>query len=146
MYFISCCCWRESKSTFAKYADCWNYVDIVFANEEEAAAFSGTNDPEAALLEFAKYADTVAVKVGKDGAYIKHNQETVKVDAEIVSAIDTTGAGDLWASGFLYSFLNGKTLLESGQLGSKIGAEVVQIIGATIPDERWDIINNNRAG
>jgi len=122
-----------------------NYVDIIFSNEEEAAAFSGDNDPEAALSEFAKFAETIAVKVGKDGAYIKHNQETVKVDAEIVTAVDTTGAGDLWASGFLYAFLNGKTLAEAGALGAKVAAEVVQVMGAAIPDERWDIINNNRA-
>lgn len=119
-----------------------DYVDIIFANEEEAAAFCDTKDPEAALAEFAKFADTVAVKVGKDGAYIRHRDETVKVAAEIVSAIDTTGAGDLWASGFLYGFLKGKTLAEAGAIGAKVGAEVVQIMGAAIPAERWEIIKN----
>ena len=114
-----------------------DYVDIIFANEEEAAAFCGHNDPEAAVSEFAKFADTAAVKVGKDGAYIQHHNEKVKIDAEIVSAIDTTGAGDLWASGFLYGLLNGKTIAEAGALGAKLGAEVVQVIGASIPDERW---------
>ena len=119
------------------------YVDIIFANEEEAAAFCGNKDPEAALAEFAKFADTVAVKVGKEGAFIKHGAETVKVGAEIVTAVDTTGAGDLWASGFLYGFLNGKSLAEAGAIGAKVGAEVVKIMGAAIPDERWKIIRNS---
>lgn len=119
-----------------------DYVDIIFANEEEAAAFCGSNDPEAALAEFAKCADTVAVKVGKDGAYILHHDEKVKIDAEIVTAIDTTGAGDLWASGFLYGFLNGKSLAESGAIGAKTGAAVVQVMGAAIPDATWQKIKS----
>lgn len=122
-----------------------DYVDIIFANEEEAAAFCGSNDPETALAEFAKFADTVAVKVGKDGAFIQHLDEKVKVAAEIVSAVDTTGAGDLWASGFLYGFLNGKSLKEAGAIGAKVGAEVVQVMGAAIPDEGWKIIRNRLA-
>ena len=119
-----------------------NYVDIIFANEEEAAAFCGSNDPETALAEFAKFADTVAVKVGKDGAFILHQNEKVKVDAQIVNAVDTTGAGDLWASGFLYGFLNGKSLAESGAIGAQTGAAVVQIMGAAIPDEKWQEIKS----
>jgi sugar/nucleoside kinase (ribokinase family) len=123
-----------------------NYVDIIFANEEEAAAFCGNDDPEAALAELAKFADTIVVKVGKDGAYIQHHDEKVKVDSGVAPAIDTTGAGDLWASGFLYAFLNGKSLAESGSFGATVADEVVQVMGAAIPNERWDIINNNRAG
>ena len=117
-----------------------NYVDIIFANEEEAAAFCGYNSPEAALSDFAKFADIVAVKVGKDGAYIRKDNETTKIDAEIVPAIDTTGAGDLWASGFLYGLLNGQSIADAGAMGAKLGAEVVQVIGASIPDERWSSI------
>lgn len=119
-----------------------DYVDIIFANEEEGAAFCGTNDPEAALAEFAKFADTVAVKVGKDGAYILNQDEKVKVDAEIVTAVDTTGAGDLWASGFLYGFLNGKSLAEAGAIGAKTGAAVVEVMGAAIPDNKWQQIKS----
>lgn len=117
-----------------------DYVDIVFANEEEAAAFSGSDNPEVAVTEFAKFADTVAVKVGKDGAFIQHKGEKVKVDAEIVTAVDTTGAGDLWASGFLYGLLNGMPLAKAGEIGAKTGAAVVQVMGAAIPDNMWQQI------
>lgn len=120
-----------------------NYVDIIFANEEEASAFCDSSDPEVALAAFAELADTVVVKLGKDGAYIQHKDEKVKVDAGIAVAIDTTGAGDLWESGFLYGFLNGKSITESGKIGSMVADEVVQVMGASIPEERWEFIRKS---
>ena len=84
----------------------------------------------------------MAVKVGKDGAYILHQDDKVRVNAEIVTAVDTTGAGDLWASGFLYGFLNGKPLAEAGAIGAKTGAAVVQVMGAAIPDNKWQQIKS----
>jgi sugar/nucleoside kinase (ribokinase family) len=116
------------------------YIDIVFANEDEAEAFTGSTDPELAIGELSKYAKTAIVKVGKDGAYISQDGKTVKVDAIVVDAIDTTGAGDLWQAGFLYGHLNGKTPEESGKIASLLGAEVVKVMGATIPNDRWDYI------
>ena len=116
------------------------YVDIVFANEEEAAAFCKTEDPEKCVDLLSAYCDIAVVKVGKDGAYIKQNKEQVKVDAKLVDAVDTTGAGDLWASGFLYGILNGLSLEKSGNIGSHCGAEVVSVMGAAIPDEGWERI------
>jgi sugar/nucleoside kinase (ribokinase family) len=114
-----------------------DYVDIVFANEEEAAAFCGTEDPEKCLDILAEYCTIAAVKVGKDGAFIKRGNEKVKVNAGPAVAIDTTGAGDLWASGFLYGILNEISLEEAGKLGSLCGDEVVQVMGAAIPEEGW---------
>ena len=113
------------------------YVDIVFANEEEAAAFTGQNDPQKALNKLSKYCKTVAVKLGKDGAFIRNGSETVRVQADVVEAKDTTGAGDLWASGFLYGFLNGESLSDAGKAGATVASEVVQIIGASIPENTW---------
>ena len=56
------------------------------------------------------------------------------------NAIDTTGAGDLWASGFLFGLINGYDLEKCGQLGSACGYEVCQVVGATIPDKGWQRI------
>jgi sugar/nucleoside kinase (ribokinase family) len=117
-----------------------DYVDIIFANEEEAAAFCDTDDPEKCLEILSDYSEIVAVKVGKKGAYIQRGSEKVKVDANIVEAVDTTGAGDLWASGFLYGLLSGKSLEDCGKCGSLTGAEVVQVMGAAIPEEGWQRI------
>ncbi len=117
-----------------------DYVDIIFANEEEAAAFCGTDDPEKCLEILSEFSDIVAVKIGKEGAYIKRGSEKVKIDALRVKAVDTTGAGDLWASGFLYGLLNEKNLKEAGDIASACGAEVVQVIGAAIPKDGWERI------
>ena len=114
-----------------------DYVDIIFANEEEAAAFCGTDDPVKCLKILSEYSNIVAVKVGKDGAYIQNGDEKVKVEAILADAIDTTGAGDLWASGFLYGILTGKSTEEAGKSGSLVASEVVQIMGAAIPEEAW---------
>ncbi len=106
------------------------YVDMVFANEEEAKAWCDSDDPHAALDTLAEHCETVAVKLGAEGAWVKHADEKVFVDAHKVNAIDTTGAGDLWASGFLYGLLSGLTAEKSATLASKVGSEVVQIMGA----------------
>ncbi|MCM8540190.1 MAG: adenosine kinase [Lentisphaeraceae bacterium] len=116
------------------------YVDMVFANEEEAKAWCDSDDPEEALRSLAEHCNTVAVKLGAEGAWVQHGDQKVFVDAHSVNAVDTTGAGDLWASGFLYGLLSGLSPEQSAKLASKVGAEVVQIMGASIPDKTWDDI------
>ncbi|HCE42517.1 MAG TPA: adenosine kinase [Lentisphaeria bacterium] len=122
------------------------YVDIVFANEDEAKAFCGSDDPEKALEVLSGLCSTVAVKLGKKGAILRSSGKTAKVDAELVKAVDTTGAGDLWQAGFLYGFLNGRALEDCGRFGSILGAEVVQVVGAAIPEKRWLEIRKRIAG
>ena len=118
-----------------------NHVDMVFANEDEAKAFCGSDDPQVALDALSELCQTAVVKLGPDGAWIRHMDETVFVDAETVEAIDSTGAGDIWASGFIYAMLKGHTPEDSGKIAAKCGAEVVQIMGANIPDATWTQIN-----
>jgi sugar/nucleoside kinase (ribokinase family) len=118
------------------------YVDIVFANEDEAHALTefGT-DYELMALQIAKSVDIAAVKVGKAGSHVAGGGKLHTVSPVLVDrAIDTTGAGDLWAAGFLYGWLQGRDLPTCGRYGSVLGAEVVQVIGASIPDTRWDDI------
>ena len=117
-----------------------DYVDIVFANEDEAEAYSGSKDPEDALDALSAVCDIAAVKLGPDGAWLKQSSDKHRINPIRANAIDTTGAGDLWASGFLYGHYIGKDLPTSGQYGSLLGSEVVQILGANIPEERWDYI------
>lgn len=114
------------------------YVDVVFANEEEGSALSGLGeDHEGTARKLGSLCQIAALKLGKDGSLIASGGELTRVEPLRVDAIDTTGAGDLWAGGFLYGWLRGKPLGECGQLGSLLGAEVVQVIGATIHDARW---------
>ncbi|NQZ59840.1 MAG: adenosine kinase, partial [Lentisphaeraceae bacterium] len=119
-----------------------NYVDMVFANEEEAKAWCDSEDPQVALDSLSEFCDVVAVKLGAEGAWIAHNGEKVFTKAHKVETIDTTGAGDLWASGFIYGMLNDHGVESSAKLASQCGAEVVQIMGAVIPAEGWDRIKN----
>ena len=79
------------------------YVDIVFANEEEAAAFSGSSDPETGLSALSRHCAVTAVKLGSDGALLRKDGESIHVPAVMAeNVLDTTGAGDFWAAGFLY--------------------------------------------
>jgi len=114
------------------------YVDIVFANEDEAEAFTGKSNPQTGLESLAELCKTAAVKVGEKGAFLCHAGECCHVPATIVEqVIDTTGAGDFWAAGFLYGLLSGKSLQESGSIGALLGGAVVTCEGTALPDNQW---------
>ncbi len=115
------------------------YVDIVFANEEEARAFTG-KEPQEALEIISAYCEIAIVKIGKDGSFIKSGDTTVQVQPRLANCIDTTGAGDLYASGFLYGLANGYSLEVSGNIGSLISGRVVEVLGAKMSDEVWEDI------
>lgn len=122
---------------------CSKYVDILIANEDEARVFTGFSDPRKALEEMAKSSDIAVLKLGKKGSLIAHGGSTIAVSAMgDGSAIDTTGAGDLWAAGFLYGLTRGFPLQKCGELGSACGYEVCQVVGASIPEEGWKRIKN----
>jgi len=117
-------------------------VDILIANEDEAAAFTGHKDEEKASAALRKKAPIAVMKLGKRGSVIMHGSGTVNIApcGDGRPAVDTTGAGDLWASGFLYGLVNGYPLERCGALGSMCGYEVCQLVGAHIPQEGWDRI------
>lgn len=120
---------------------CTKYVDILIANEDEARAFTGLNDEEKALQKLATKAPLAVLKVGKRGSYVAHNGTVIAIKPMgNGKAIDTTGAGDLWASGFLYGIVHGLSIEKSGELGSACGYEVCQVVGASIPDDGWERI------
>ena len=118
-------------------------VDIVFANEEEARAFTG-KEPKEALGMIAKKCSIAIVKVGANGSYIRKGTEEIKVSAiPVQKVVDTTGAGDYFASGFLYGLTCGYSLDKCAKIGSILSGNVIQVIGTTIPQERWDEIKLN---
>ena len=119
------------------------YVDIVFANEEEAKAFTG-EEPEEALRVIAKKCSIAIVKVGANGSYIRKGTEEIKVSAiPVEKVLDTTGAGDYFAAGFLYGLTCGYSLEKCAKIGSILSGNVIQVIGTTISPERWDEIKLN---
>ncbi|MDD3155717.1 MAG: adenosine kinase [Victivallaceae bacterium] len=115
------------------------YVDIVLANEEEARELFGPEPSiDEQLKRLSSWCETAAIKLGRKGAMIQSGNEMVKVPAQLVERpIDTTAAGDLWATGFLYGLLNKKPLAEAAWYGALISAEVVKVIGSEIPDSIW---------
>jgi sugar/nucleoside kinase (ribokinase family) len=115
-------------------------IDILMANEDEAKAYTGLGASDS-LEIFAGKVDTAVVKIGKEGVLVARGPERFEVDAHRVNAIDTTGAGDLWASGFLYGVNHGLTLERAANLGCKVGSEVVQVMGAVIPGEGWSRVH-----
>lgn len=119
-----------------------DYVDIVFANEEEGAAFTGiTDDYRAMARHLAELTDIAAIKVGAHGSYIARAGEVERIEPmHAARVVDTTGAGDLWAAGFLYGWSQNRPLAECGQIGSILGAAVVQEQGSVLPEHVWDDI------
>ncbi len=125
---------RANREVLAELLD--HHVDIVFANEDEAKAWNPAG-PEAALSDLAARVEVAVVKLGKDGALIASQGATTRVAADIVEAVDTTGAGDCFAAGFLAGWLRNLPLVECGRLGAMAGAAVVQVVGAQVPRPQW---------
>ena len=116
---------------------------VVFANEIEATAFAGTSDESAALAVLSNLCPVAVMKLGSRGAVIKEqDHDAIYIPAVKAKAIDTTGAGDSWAAGFFYAWLDGKSLEIAGKLGAKVSAEIVQVAGARLPNATWQSIKN----
>lgn len=112
------------------------YVDIIFANEDESKSFTGL-PPYEALVKLSSLCEIAVVKIGKDGSIIKRGDEIIKIGTIPVNCVDTTGAGDLYASGFLYGYAAGLSLEECGLFGSVLAGHVIEIVGARMDEPRW---------
>jgi sugar/nucleoside kinase (ribokinase family) len=108
-----------------------DHIDIVFANEQEARTFTKEN-PRDSLDILANYCEIAIVKLGENGSLIKSNPEFIEISADKTKPIDTTGAGDMYAAGFLYGITNDKSLEESGKIASKHATKVVKQMGARL--------------
>lgn len=116
------------------------YIDIVFANEEEARSFTGLDATEA-LKQISKFCEVAIIKVGSEGSWVKRGEEIIKIGTDKVNLKDTTGAGDLYASGFLFGYANGLDLAKCGLLGSLLAGKVIEIVGARMSESRFEEIN-----
>lgn len=120
------------------------YVDIVFANEGEARAYTGMDDPADALMEIASKCSVAIVKIGKDGSIVKKGTEVVKVPPfQVDKVVDTTGAGDFYAAGFLYALTCGYSLEKCARISSVLAGHVIQVLGTDLTKERWNEIKLN---
>ena len=115
------------------------YVDIVFANEDESFAYTHLNAEEA-VAQMAKECDIAVVKVGKRGSYIKQGDNLYHIGAITTDCTDSTGAGDLYAGGFLHALSDGFDIRRCGEIGTIAAGRVVEIIGTKLSEETWDEI------
>lgn len=121
-------CVDRHRSDFLRLVE--NHVDILFANEDEIKSLFMQENFDDAVSAISKHVEIAAITRGENGAIIIANDQIIKIDAEPVEkVIDTTGAGDQFAAGFLYGFTEGKPLEECGKLGAIAAAEVISHIG-----------------
>jgi sugar/nucleoside kinase (ribokinase family) len=113
------------------------YVDIVFANEEEAKAFTG-KEPTEAVYDFAGLCEIAIVKIGKNGSLIRSHENSHQISPYKARSIDTTGAGDLYAAGFIYGLINNFALDKCGSVGSLIAAKTIEVIGPKMSEGTWN--------
>ncbi len=100
-------------------------LDIIFLNEKEAIEFTGLAAREA-VEELGKKVRIAIVKLGEQGSLIAHQGKIISINPAPAQAIDTNGAGDSYAAGFLYGYCSGWSLAQGGKLGSLLAAKVVE--------------------
>lgn len=112
------------------------YVDILFSNESEAEAYTGL-PAEEAVKELSKMVDISLVTLGAKGALAGSHGEITAIPAIKRNVIDTTGAGDHFAAGFLYGQTMGASIKQSAQIGALLSSYIIEVVGAQIPDDKW---------
>lgn len=114
------------------------YVDILFANEDEARIFSGEEEPINALQYISEMCELTIVKIGMKGALIKHGSEVIHVGIMAAAKrVDTTGAGDFYAAGFMHGLCEGLPLRQCGTIGAITAGKVIEVVGTTLGEEAW---------
>jgi len=116
-----------------------NHVDIVFANNQEAESLTG-EQPEQAAEILGRNSDIAVVKTGAEGSLIYTGGELHKIGIRPSKPIDTTGAGDMYAAGFLYGLVKGQPLETCGNIGAVLSGRVIEVLGAKLDESAWENI------
>lgn len=117
-------------------------IDIIFVNEIEAEAFTDEKDLSKALDQISELSSIVVLKNGSKGSYIQNGKKIYEIPSYKANAIDTTGAGDMYAAGFLFGLTNRYDLETSGKIGSLAASKIVEQIGARFEGDLKDKIKN----
>ena len=133
-------CVKRHRETFLNILE--EYVDIVFCNRNEAQMLTA-RDVEGSLEALAGLVDTVILKTGSKGSWIRQGDEACFVPCNPVEVVDTTAAGDMYAGGFLYGLLNGYSLNEAGQIATFCAETVIQHVGAHVPDNLHELLQQH---
>ncbi len=117
-------------------------VDLLFCNRDEAMEFTKTNDIDAAATALKKYSKQFAITCGNDGALIFDGEHLIHVAANKVKAIDTNGAGDMFAGAFLFAITQGHDYKKAGEFASLAASKVVSQYGPRLKAEQHGELKN----
>jgi len=109
-------------------------ADVVFLNDEEARLWAESDDPMEGAQVLAESVGIVALKLGAEGSAVLWDGQVHRIEADTANAVDTTGAGDAYAGGFLFGLDRGYDPVQSARIASRIGAATVSRIGAVVRD------------
>ncbi len=109
-------------------------VDLFFCNELEAQSLTGRTDAIECAAELHRHAENVAMTLGANGSLLMHEGAAIPIEGVPVRAIDTTGAGDMYAGALLFGITNGMSWKQAGRLASHASAKIVSQLGARFPD------------
>ena len=116
-----------------------DFVDLLFANEEEGAALLGQMAPGEMAEKLSVLCEIAVVKSGVRGSVAVRGSEKAFIPAFVVeNPVDTTAAGDLYAAGFIRGLAAGASLDKCGVIGSRISSEVVKVFGSVLSSEAWN--------
>ena len=121
------------KPAFDQFAE--NGIDLVFCNEDEAMIWTGTKNPEDAFKQLQSRCKQVAMTCGKNGAMVFDGESETIVAGVATTAVDTTGAGDIFAGAFLYAISQGQSFQQAAELANRCASQLVSAFGARLDIE-----------
>lgn len=131
---LSCNIVQKHKQILTKALS--KYVDILFCNEDEIVELTELQ-PEEGCLKAQQFCPIAVVTLGNKGCYVASNNELLHVPALTANVIDTTGAGDFFAAGFLYGYLHKKPIETCAKIGHHLGRAIVEVMGAELSELKW---------
>jgi sugar/nucleoside kinase (ribokinase family) len=114
-------------------------VDLFFCNELEAKSLTGENDPIACAAKIHEHAENVALTLGAKGSIVMHGGEAFPIEGVPIEAVDTTGAGDMYAGALLYGITHGMSWRQAGHLASHAASRIVMQMGARLERRFTDV-------
>lgn len=120
-------CVNRHRADFLQIAK--EYVDLLIGNEEEMQSLTGTSNPHDAILATASLSELAVVTMGARGALLRQGETLIEIPSYKVHAIDTTGAGDMYAAGILYGLTHDLPLETTGRLAAYLAAQIVAHLG-----------------
>jgi sugar/nucleoside kinase (ribokinase family) len=118
-------------------------VDLIFCNKDEALGWTKADNIEQAAQEMKKSANTFAITLGKDGALVFDGSTLTHIEGSAAKAIDTNGAGDMFAGAFLYAITHGQSFPEAAKMANLAAAQVVSQYGPRLQPEQHAHIKTN---